>query len=167
MVLLALPPPDHLLIERDRGQFVPSRRRRVMANVRAERLLKTRQNPAPRCASRRCSSNASSLHGRNSARILGIRATFQRDNSTFLSSNLTCPASQSGLCAGVDEMAFLPDPRCKRSNIWSRQRFPASRPTSRRRGFSVHWRYSVRLRHVQKAARHSTSPASRVGGNGQ
>jgi hypothetical protein len=26
MVLLALPPADHLLIERDRGQFVPSRR---------------------------------------------------------------------------------------------------------------------------------------------
>jgi hypothetical protein len=36
MVLLALPPADHLLIERDRGQFVPSRRRRMMANVRAE-----------------------------------------------------------------------------------------------------------------------------------
>src|SRR4051794_26702689 len=32
MVLLALPPADHLLIERDRGQFVPSRRR-GMANV--------------------------------------------------------------------------------------------------------------------------------------
>src|SRR4051794_30532962 len=28
-----------ILIERDRGQFVPSRRRRMMANVRAERLL--------------------------------------------------------------------------------------------------------------------------------
>src|SRR6266478_4105383 len=40
MVLLALPPADYLLIERDRGQFVPSRRRRMMANVRAERLLK-------------------------------------------------------------------------------------------------------------------------------
>jgi hypothetical protein len=33
MVLLALPPADHLLNERDRGQFVPSRRRRMMANV--------------------------------------------------------------------------------------------------------------------------------------
>jgi hypothetical protein len=32
-----LPPADHLLIERDRGQFVPSRRRRMMANVRVER----------------------------------------------------------------------------------------------------------------------------------
>jgi hypothetical protein len=41
-VLLALPPADHLLIERERGQFVPSRRRRMMANVRAERLLKIR-----------------------------------------------------------------------------------------------------------------------------
>jgi hypothetical protein len=40
MVLLALPPADHLLIERDRGQFVPSRRRRMMANVRAECFLK-------------------------------------------------------------------------------------------------------------------------------
>jgi hypothetical protein len=47
MVLLALPPPDHLLIERDRGQFVPSRRRRMMANVRAERLLKTPAEPSP------------------------------------------------------------------------------------------------------------------------
>src|SRR6266516_7930821 len=47
MVLLALPPPDHLLIERDRGQFVPSRRRRVMANVRAERLLKTHAESSP------------------------------------------------------------------------------------------------------------------------
>src|SRR5438128_6384746 len=46
-MLLALPPPDHLLIERDRGQFVPSRRRRVMANVRAERLLKTPAEPSP------------------------------------------------------------------------------------------------------------------------
>ena len=36
MVLLALPPADHLLIERDRGQFVPSRRRRMVANVRAD-----------------------------------------------------------------------------------------------------------------------------------
>src|SRR5215831_10320011 len=29
MVLLALPPADHLLIERDRGQFVPSRRAKM------------------------------------------------------------------------------------------------------------------------------------------
>ena len=47
MVLLALPPADHLLNERDRGQFVPSRRRRVMANVRAGRLLKTPAEPSP------------------------------------------------------------------------------------------------------------------------
>src|SRR5262245_37606570 len=47
MVLLALPPADHLLIERDRGQFVPSRRRRMMANVRAERLLKIPAEPRP------------------------------------------------------------------------------------------------------------------------
>src|SRR3984893_2770372 len=47
MVLLALPPADHLLNDRDRGQFVPSRRRRVMANVRAERLLKTPAEPSP------------------------------------------------------------------------------------------------------------------------
>jgi Polymer-forming cytoskeletal len=33
----APPPADHLLNERDRGQFVPSRRRRMMANVGAER----------------------------------------------------------------------------------------------------------------------------------
>jgi hypothetical protein len=47
MVLLALPPADHLLIERDRGQFVPSRRRRMMANARAERLLKIPAEPSP------------------------------------------------------------------------------------------------------------------------
>src|SRR5436190_14411289 len=47
MVSLALPPADHLLIERDRGQFVPSRRRRMMANVRAERLLKIPAEPSP------------------------------------------------------------------------------------------------------------------------
>src|SRR5215471_7958383 len=46
MVLLALPPADHLLIERDRGQFVPSRRRRMMANVGAERLLKIPAEPS-------------------------------------------------------------------------------------------------------------------------
>src|SRR5438445_675811 len=76
MVLLALPPADHLLNERDRGQFVPSRRRRMMANVRAERLLKIPGRTQPRAAyPRRCSSNASGLPGRNSARILGIRAS--------------------------------------------------------------------------------------------
>ena len=47
MVLLALPPADHLLIERDRRQFVPFRRRRRMANVRAERLLKIPAEPSP------------------------------------------------------------------------------------------------------------------------
>src|SRR5947208_2142998 len=43
----ALPPADPVLIERDRGQFVPSRRRRVMANVRAECLLKIPAEPSP------------------------------------------------------------------------------------------------------------------------
>src|SRR5262249_7954124 len=43
MVLLALPP----AVERDRGQFVPSRRRRMMANVGAERLLKIPPEPSP------------------------------------------------------------------------------------------------------------------------
>jgi hypothetical protein len=51
MVLLALPPADHLLIERDRRQFVPFRRRRRMANVRAERSLKIPANPVPSCVS--------------------------------------------------------------------------------------------------------------------
>jgi hypothetical protein len=46
-VLLALPPADHLLIDRDRGQFLPSRRRRMMANVGAERLLKIPAGPNP------------------------------------------------------------------------------------------------------------------------
>ena len=81
IVLLALPPTDHFLIERDRGQFAPSRRRRMMASVRAERWLKIPAEPSPGAAyPRRCSSNARGLHGRNSARIGGIRATFQRDN---------------------------------------------------------------------------------------
>src|SRR5207245_3953073 len=43
----ALPPADHLLNERDRGQFVPSRRRRMMANVRVERLLKIPAESSP------------------------------------------------------------------------------------------------------------------------
>src|SRR5262252_6432237 len=47
MVLLALPPADDLLIERDRGQFVPSWRRRMMANACAERLLKIPAEPSP------------------------------------------------------------------------------------------------------------------------
>jgi len=47
MVLLALPPADHLLIDTDRGQFVPCRRRRMMANVRAECLLKIPAEPSP------------------------------------------------------------------------------------------------------------------------
>ena len=43
-----LPPPNHLLMERrERGQFVPSRRRRMMAKVRAERLLKIPVEPRP------------------------------------------------------------------------------------------------------------------------
>src|SRR5262245_12933455 len=46
MVLLALPPADHLLIERDHGQL-PSRRRRMTANVRAERSLKIPAEPSP------------------------------------------------------------------------------------------------------------------------
>ena len=52
-----------------RGQFVPSRRRRMMANVRAECLLKIPAEPSPELRyPRRCSSNASGLHVRNSAR---------------------------------------------------------------------------------------------------
>src|SRR5262249_44669411 len=45
------------------------------------RLAEDPGRTQPRAAyPRRCSSNASGLHGRNSARILGILATFQRDN---------------------------------------------------------------------------------------
>src|SRR5262249_38710491 len=43
MVLLALPP----AVGRDRGQFVAFRRRRMMANVGAERLLKIPPEPSP------------------------------------------------------------------------------------------------------------------------
>ena len=71
MMLLALPPADHLLNERDRYQFVPSRRRRMMAHVRAERLLKIPAEPSPelRIGAARVVSN-----GRNS--VLEIRASF-------------------------------------------------------------------------------------------
>src|SRR5262249_10422767 len=41
---------DHLLNERDRGQFVPSRRRRMMANVRAETLAEDPGRTQPRAA---------------------------------------------------------------------------------------------------------------------
>jgi hypothetical protein len=51
MVLLVLPPADHLWIGSNRGQFVPSRRRRTRANVRAERSLKIPAEPAPSCVS--------------------------------------------------------------------------------------------------------------------
>ena len=80
MVLLALPPADHVLIERDRGQFVPSRRRRMMANVRAERLLKIPAEPSPElrihgaAAQTRVVSMAGIRFGS------WIRASFQRDN---------------------------------------------------------------------------------------
>jgi hypothetical protein len=47
MVLLLCRRADHLLNERDRGQFVPSRRRRMMANVRVERLLKIPAESSP------------------------------------------------------------------------------------------------------------------------
>jgi hypothetical protein len=47
MVLLALPPADHLVTERDRSQFLPSRRRRMMADVGAERLPKIPAGPNP------------------------------------------------------------------------------------------------------------------------
>src|SRR6516165_9384730 len=81
MVLLALPPADHLLIERDRGQFLPSRRRRMMANVGAERLLKIPAEPSPelRIAGAAAQTRVVSLAGIRLG-ILGIRASFQRDN---------------------------------------------------------------------------------------
>src|SRR5262252_4382808 len=99
MVLLALPPADHLLIERDRGQFVPSWRRRMMANACAERLLKIPAEPSPElrisgtAAQTRVVSRAGiRLDPPKSTRLFkGIIAT------TFLSSNLTCPAKQSAL----------------------------------------------------------------------
>src|SRR6476660_2888586 len=73
MVLLALPPADHLLNERDRGQFVPSRRRRMMANVRAERLLKIPAEPSPELRIHGAAAQTRVVS--HSARILGIRAS--------------------------------------------------------------------------------------------
>src|SRR5215470_15194785 len=70
MVVLALPPADHLLIERrDRGQFVPSWRRRKPP-CRDPGLR-------PSCVSQRRSSNANSLQSQNSAGFPGICATFK------------------------------------------------------------------------------------------
>jgi hypothetical protein len=80
MVLLALSLAAHLLIERDRGHFVPFRRRRMMANVRAERLLQIPAEPSRAAYPRRCSSNANSLHSQNSAGFPQIYAIFQKDN---------------------------------------------------------------------------------------
>src|SRR5262249_59495137 len=47
MVLLALPPTDHLPIERDRGQFVPSRRRRHDGQRPCRTFLKIPAEPSP------------------------------------------------------------------------------------------------------------------------
>src|SRR6516164_8753669 len=47
MVSLALPPADHLLIERRSRPIRAFRRRRMMANVGAERLLKIPAEPSP------------------------------------------------------------------------------------------------------------------------
>src|SRR5262245_50860872 len=99
MVLLALPSADHLLIERDRGQFVPSRRRRMMANVRAERLLKIPAEPSPEllipgaAAQTRVVSMAGiRLGSGESARAFkGIIC------DDIWSSSPACPARQSGL----------------------------------------------------------------------
>src|SRR6516225_12299931 len=47
MVLLALPPTDHLLIERDRGQFVSSRRRRMIGNPVQNACWRSPVEPSP------------------------------------------------------------------------------------------------------------------------
>jgi hypothetical protein len=62
--------------------YVPrsARRLRMMANVRAERLLKTPAEPSPELRIPALQLKRECLHGRNSARILGIRPSFQRDN---------------------------------------------------------------------------------------
>ena len=104
MVLLALPPPDHLLIERDRGQFVPSRRRRMMANVRAECLLKIPAEPSPELLNpRRCSSNGVvsvakiRLDRRKSTRL--FKGIICDDISEFESHMPSHAVSLCGLCS--------------------------------------------------------------------
>ena len=81
MVLLALPSADHRLIESDRGQFVPSLRRRMMTNVGAERLLKIPAEPSPelRIPGAAAQTRVLSMAGIRLG-FLGIRASFQRDN---------------------------------------------------------------------------------------
>src|SRR5262245_36439395 len=99
-VMPALPSADHRLIERDRGQFVPSRRRRMMANVRAERLLKIPAEPSPelRIPGAAAQTRVLSMAGIRLG-FLGIRASFQRDNlRRFRSSSppRSCPTIPSG-----------------------------------------------------------------------
>src|SRR6516162_261902 len=98
MVLLALPPADHLLNERDRGQFVPSRRRRMMANVRVERLLKTPAEPSPelRIPARQLKREWSQWPQFGSDPGNPRELSKGKFATTFLSSKLTCPATQSG-----------------------------------------------------------------------
>src|SRR5262249_24035396 len=77
MVLLALPPADHLLIERDRVvlRLTTSSNFTVCWTGKSPGF-----SPSRAAYPQRRSSNASGLPGRNSARMLGIRASFQRDN---------------------------------------------------------------------------------------
>jgi hypothetical protein len=74
MVLLALPPADHLLIER------ASQRRRMMANARAGCLLKIPTEPSPELRIPALQLKRERSPRPEFGRFPQISATFQRDN---------------------------------------------------------------------------------------
>jgi hypothetical protein len=92
MVLLALPPADHFLIERDRVQFVPSRRRRMMANVRAEQP--SAELPIPNAAAQTQIVSKARIRLDSRKSLRSFKGIICVDISEFAS---TCPATQWGL----------------------------------------------------------------------
>jgi hypothetical protein len=95
MVLLVLPPPDHHWIGTKSRQFLPSRR---LTNTRARRAAEILAL-GPSCRPQRRSSNAKSLCGQNFGCIPGNLRDISKGYfaMTFLSSNPTSSAMQSGL----------------------------------------------------------------------
>ena len=90
---------NDLLIERDRGQIVPSRRRRMMASVRP-RLLKTPAEPSPelRISAAAAQTRVVSLAGIRLGSWESARAFKGIVCDDISGSSFTCPAMQSGLC---------------------------------------------------------------------
>src|SRR5260221_10506298 len=105
MVLLALPPADHLLIERDRGQFVPSRRRRMMASVRAEGLLKIPVEPSPELRPRPCSSGCFRPRAHGRALTAAEAAVLPYKNAAPEGAD-PCPSRSTAACSAYSRAAI-------------------------------------------------------------